>query len=65
MSAHIFPLLPSCRRLSLVSVDVQRTGALVLLTNTLLPNATVSESQERGRPRRRLFVVVAATIVGL
>ena len=42
-----------------------RAGARVLLTNVSLANAKVSASQERGRPQRRLFVLVAVANVGL
>eukprot|EP00956_Cyclotella_meneghiniana_P022979 scaffold44083_cov64-Cyclotella_meneghiniana.AAC.1 len=46
-------------------MECPASGALVLFTNASLANATVSASQEQGWPQRRLFVVVAAAMVGL
>ena len=40
-----------CFLLVLLFVEVQQTGALVLLVNVLLANATVSASQEQEKPR--------------
>eukprot|EP00956_Cyclotella_meneghiniana_P016051 scaffold25111_cov80-Cyclotella_meneghiniana.AAC.5 len=42
-----------CFLLVLLFVEVQQTGALVLLVNVLLANATVSASQEQEKPREQ------------